>query len=354
MLTIDAHLDLAFNATTFGRDLTRSAREIRRYEAGQPSPVGQATVGLPDLVAGEVAVSVATLLALPPRGPMADVVPGFRTPQEAEAITLAQLAYYRRLSEAGQIRLIGDRAALESHWAEWTKPGGQRLPGLVLSMEGADPIVSPGDLGLWWERGLRAIGPAWYGPGRYAHGTRSPGPLTAEGRDLLAAMAEVGMILDVSHLAEEAFFQALDLFPGVILASHSNCRALVPGDRQLSDEMIRALVARDGVTGAVCDAWMLYPGWIKGETSNRVVSLATVADHIDHVCQIAGDVRHAALGTDLDGGYGYEQSPHDLETIADVQKIPGILRGRGYAEDDVAAIMHGNWLRLLRRAWGER
>jgi membrane dipeptidase len=167
-------------------------------------------------------------------------------------------------------------------------------------------------------------------------------------------MAEAGMILDVSHLAEEAFYQVLGLFSGVILASHSNCRALVPGDRQLSDDMIRALIARDGVIGAVCDAWMLYPGWVLGETSNRVVSLAAVADHMDHVCQIAGDACHIALGSDLDGGFGYEQCPHDLEAIADVQKIPGILRGRGYAEDDVVAIMHRKWLRLLKRAWGEQ
>ena len=99
------------------------------------------------------------------------------------------------------------------------------------------------------------------------------------------------------------------------------------------------------------DAWMLYPGWIKGETQPEVVSLEAVVDHIDHICQLAGNSRHAAIGTDLDGGYGNEQCPHDLDTIADLQKIPELLRARGYADEDVMAIMHGNWVRCFREAW---
>jgi membrane dipeptidase len=219
-------------------------------------------------------------------------------------------------------------------------------------MEGADPILSPEQVDEWWEDGLRVVGLAHYGVSAYAHGTATPGGLTPAGPALLKAMEQWGMILDVTHLADDSFWQALQIFGGAVLASHSNCRALVPGDRQFSDEQLRALIERGAVIGAAMDAWMLYPGWVKGETANSVVSLEAVADQIDHVCQLAGSARHAAIGTDLDGGYGQEQCPHDLDTIADLQKIPELLRSRGYTEGDVEAIMHGNWLRLFREAWG--
>jgi membrane dipeptidase len=164
-------------------------------------------------------------------------------------------------------------------------------------------------------------------------------------------MDEVGMVLDATHLSDESFWEAVDIFRGPILASHSNCRSLVPGDRQFSDEQIRYLLGRGSVIGAVCDTWMLYPGWVAGETPNSVVTLEAVVDHIDHVCQLAGNTDHSAIGSDLDGGFGTEQSPCDLETIADLQKIPNLLRKRGYKEKDIEAIMHGNWLRFFETAW---
>ena len=216
-------------------------------------------------------------------------------------------------------------------------------------MEGADPIVAPEQARLWWDDGLRMIGLAHYGPSAYAFGTGSAGPLTEKGRELLRIMDELGMMLDVSHLTDESFHEALDRFQGPVLASHSNCRALVPGDRQLDDAMIRRMIERDGVIGAVMDAWMLQPDWVRGVTTNETLTLQAVADQIDHVCQLAGNGRHAAIGTDLDGGYGIEQTSNDLDTIADVQKIPHLLRTRGYGEEDIAAVMHGNWLRVLKR-----
>ncbi len=219
-------------------------------------------------------------------------------------------------------------------------------------MEGADPIVAPDELDAWFDDGLRIVSLAHYGPSAYAHGTQSVGPLTAQGRELLAAMERCGVILDVTHLADDSFWEALDCFGGPVLASHSNCRALVPGDRQLSDEMLRALIERDAVIGAALDAWMLRPGWVIGETTSAGVTLETFVDQIDHVCQLAGNARHAAIGTDLDGGYGTEQCPHDLETVADLQRVPDLLRKRGYAQEDIEAIMHGNWVRLLNDAWG--
>jgi membrane dipeptidase len=158
------------------------------------------------------------------------------------------------------------------------------------------------------------------------------------------------MILDVTHLCDQSMAQALDLFGGRVLASHHNCRSLGPGDRQLTDEQIKRLVARNAVIGAALDAWMLYPNWVRGQTKPDVIGLTAVADHIDHVCQLAGDRNHAGIGSDLDGGFGNEQTPRDLDTIADLQKLGEILASRGYSASDVDAIFHGNWLRFLREA----
>jgi membrane dipeptidase len=220
-------------------------------------------------------------------------------------------------------------------------------------MEGADPILSPDQVPQWWNDGLRVVGLAHYGCSAYAHGTGSAGGLTAQGRELLKSMADVGMILDATHLADESFWEALDVFAGPVLASHNNCRALVPGDRQFSDDQLRCLIERGAVIGAAFDAWMLCPGWVPG-ASNPAVSLEAVVDHIDHVCQLAGNARQAAIGSDLDGGYGTEQCPEDLDTIIDLQKIPVLLRKRGYAEADIEAVMHGNWVRFFEETWSKK
>jgi membrane dipeptidase len=222
-------------------------------------------------------------------------------------------------------------------------------------MEGADPILSPDDVDDWWAAGLRIVSLSHYGNGRYSHGTGTPGPLNEPGPALLLEMKRVGMILDVTHLADDAMDQALDLFGGTVIASHHNCRALVDRQRQLRDSDIRTIVSRGGVIGAALDVWMLDPECGQGPGKvRRVGTLEAVADHIDHVCQLAGSARHAAVGTDLDGGFGTEQSPADLDTIADLQKLPAILQSRGYSAEDIQGIMHGNWLNLMRRAWGGR
>jgi membrane dipeptidase len=220
-----------------------------------------------------------------------------------------------------------------------------------VSMESADPILTPGELENWRQAGLRLIGPAHYGPGRYAGGTGTTLGLTALGVELLRAMEQQGVGLDMTHLTDEAFWQALDLYQGPVLASHNNCRALVPHQRQFSDDQLRALIARGVVIGAAFDNWMLQPGWKDRAADNPPVRLANVVDHIDHVCQLAGNARHAGIGSDLDGGFGREQSPADLDTIADLQLLAGLLGERGYSQADIGAILHGNWLRWLREAW---
>ena len=351
MIIIDSHLDLAMNALSLNRDLTQSVFEIRRRETGMSGAGrGAGTVTFPEMCAGKIAVSFATVFARRQEG---GTPPGGCSSAEITyAVAQGQLAYYRVLESQEQVRIITDWNTMDAHIKEWQQAADDTPPlGFVISMEGADAIISPEQVGLWWKDGLRIVSLSHYGVSTYAHGTGTVGGLTPLGRPLLKAMDDLGMILDVSHLSDDSFFQAMECFTGPVLASHNNCRALVPGDRQFTDEQIRLLIERDGVIGAAMDAWMLYPDWVKGETPNTVVNLEAVVDHIDHVCQLAGNARHAALGTDLDGGYGKEQCPHDLDTIADLQKIPALLENRGYNEEDVRSIMHGNWLRLLHDAW---
>lgn len=355
MLIIDAHLDLSWNALQGNRDLLRSAYTIRTQEVGTPGKGrAQGTVAFPDMRQGRLAVSVVTLFArcTGQPSPHAD----YASPTQSYGVAQGQLAYYRALEHEGHIRIIADCANLDSHiadWEAWEGTGSADTPplGFVISMEGADPILKPDQLEEWVGGGLRLLGLTHYGPGRYAGGTGTELGLTELGPPLLAEMQRLGVTLDLTHCSDQAFWEALEHYEGLVLASHNNCRALVPHQRQFSDEQLRAIFERDGVIGAAFDAWMLQPGWVSGQTTNEGVTLNTVVDHIDYVCQLAGNSRHAGIGTDLDGGYGREQSPCDLDTIADLQKLAGLLANRGYNDDDIRAIMHGNWLRLLRQAW---
>jgi membrane dipeptidase len=353
----DAHLDLAWSAVFFNRDLTKSVEEVRRREQGMTDEPGRGrgTVTFPELRRARVGVCVATLLAR--GGPEQKVPAGYKrsdldyvNQDVAHCAAQAQLTYYRLMEARGQVRMLRTARELEAHWRAYrAKPDDTRL-GVILSMEGADPVVTPDQLDEWWRLGLRAIGPAHYGRGHYAYGTATDGPLGERGVELLRRMERLGIILDATHLSDTSMAEALDVFGGPILASHHNCRALVPGDRQLTDEQIRRLVGRGAVIGVALDAWMLYPGWDRGKTSPQVVGLDAAADHIDHVSQLAGSARHSGVGSDLDGGFGTEQTPRDLDTIADLQKLTEILDRRGYAREDIDGIFHGNWLRFFTKA----
>jgi membrane dipeptidase len=268
----------------------------------------------------------------------------------AYAISQGQLAYYRLLQQQGQIAILRTADDLTEHWARWENRSSTDLPiGIILAMEGADPIVSPEQAASWYDDGLRSISLTHYAHCRYAAGTTVTGPLAPEGVRLLAEFERLGMILDITHLSEPGFSEALDRFGGPVMASHNNCRALVPGDRQFSDRQLQQLIEREAIIGVALDAWMLYPGWEHGSTSREVVGIEAVADHIDHICQTAGDCRNVAIGSDLDGGYGTEQTPLGLDTIADLQKLAGILADRGYTDADVDAVFHGNCLRFFRQ-----
>ena len=350
-LIFDAHLDMAWNALEWNRDLERPVTAIREFERQFEGIIpGECTVSWDALRQGRVGLTISTLL---PRLHRSDAaLSHYQSREAAYAAAHGQLAYYRALVGRGVIREITNRQALDDHVAAWEADTSGSLPiGFILSMEGSPPILSPGQITEWYEAGLRILGPAHYGPAPYCHGTGSEGGLTADGPELLREMEGVGMLLDVTHLADQSFWEALEIYSGPVLASHHNCRGLVPGDRQLADEQIKALIERDAVIGAAFDCWMLDPDWVIGTSRPDHVTLDTVVDHIDHVCQIAGNARHAGLGTDLDGGFGKEQSPSDLDTIADLGHIAETLAGRGYSDDDVLGILYRNWVDFFRRAW---
>lgn len=356
MLTVDAHLDLSMNALEWNRDLTCSIDKINAREQGllDKPDRGNATVSLPELRKGNIGLVVATQIGR--YVAEGNSLPGWHSPAQAWAQTQGQLAWYHAMVEQGEMRKIETIVDLESHLVSWENCSEKSSNpiGFILSLEGADSIINLDYLEKAFQYGLRAVGPAHYGPGRYAHGTDSSAPLSEQGKALIRKMDELGIILDATHLCDLAFWDALEVYHGPVWASHNNVRALVDHNRQFSDEMILALIARGAVIGGAFDAWMLSPGWIRGKSTptSHCVTIDTVLDHLDHICQLAGNANHIGIGSDLDGAFGKEQSPSDLETIADLVKIPDLLRKRGYSESDINLVMGGNWLRFLRDAWG--
>lgn len=354
---IDAHLDLAWNALYFNRDLLASVTDVRESERGLTDELarGLNTVTFLELRRANVAVCIATLLGRSgPDKTQRTIHKRTDLDYTNQAIAYShakgQLAYYKLLESQGHLRFITTRAELKAHWDSWKKSPATTPLGIILGMEGADPIVNPEQVESWWNDGLRSVGPVHYGRSHYAHGTGTNGPLSEGGVKLLKEFMRTGMILDVTHLADESFSHAMEIYDGPLLASHHNCRALVPHQRQLTDEQIKILVKRGAVIGTAFDNWMLYPGWKRGETKSEVVAIEAAADHIDHICQLAGNASHCALGTDLDGGFGTEQTPRDLSTIADVHKLEEILARRGYSSDDIDGIFFANWLRFFSAA----
>ncbi len=338
-LVVDAHEDIAYNALSLGRDPRLSALDARAKETFNPAN-GTPTVGLPDFLAGNIRVVFGTIY-VSKASPTSTSTKTYRTPEQAELLGQEQLAYYALLAADPRVSLIVNRDDLH-HVIESPEP---RL-GIVLLMEGADPIVTPQDAHTWYDGGVRIIGPAW-SQTRYSGGTGKPGPLTDLGKDLMREMTSEGFILDVSHMAEASFWQALDLFDGTVIASHSNTRKFVPTDRQLSDEMILALVKRDGVIGSVFFNQFLKHEWRKAGGVKADVTFNTVIDHMKHICDLAGSARHCGIGTDFDGGFGMEATPREIDTAADLQKFGSALASAGFKDEEISGIMGGNWLRIL-------
>jgi membrane dipeptidase len=360
-LIADIHLDLAYNAIDFNRDLRWTQEKLRRHELGMRDHVfrSRSTVCFPEMRRGRVGLCVATQIAR--AVDRFSRLPGWASPEQARAQTVGQLAWYREMEACGELVQIRDRAGLEAHLARWldapaalpaTAAAGGLPIGYVLSLEGADSIVSFRHLERSFEEGLRAVGPVHYGPGVYGMGTDAEGPLTPRGRELLRELERLGIILDVTHLCDESLRDALDHYDGPLWASHSNCRALADWNRQFTDEQIRELIGRGAVVGMAFDAIMMVHGWTYGRSQARDFDLRIerICDHVDHICQIAGNARHVAIGSDLDGGFGTEQTPFDLDSIADLGRLGGLLAARGYPPADIESIAYGNVVEFLRRS----
>jgi membrane dipeptidase len=353
MFIVDAHLDLAYNALKYNRDLRLPLAELRRLEEGSAQPNGRATVTYSTLIDAGIGLVFGTIFVGPADHPLIvpDAITSYRNPAEAHRAGQAQLDYYHRMAdEDSRIRLVRNLAQLEEVVASHAEDGRERLLGIVPLMEGADPIREPEELEMWYERGLRIIGPAWDST-RYAAGAwNGAGGLTSDGHRLLEVMAEFGLILDLTHMSEQGTLEALDRYPGPIVATHSNSRTLVPSQRQLSDLQIERVAERGGIVGVVPYNIFLLANHRRGEPKERV-TLDHVVAHIDHICQVVGDARHVGLGSDFDGGFGSADIPAEMDSAADVPLIGKALAARGYEAADVTDILGGNWLRLLRQVW---
>ncbi|NND07142.1 MAG: peptidase M19 [Saprospiraceae bacterium] len=358
-LIIDVHLDLATNAMTLNRDLTQSVQHIRDKEKklgwDDFQDRGNGTVALPELRSGRVGLVFATMISRYSEhgSPLATMsLPGWHSPDQAYAYAQCQLAWYRQMEEAGEMVQISDVESLVSHTQQWLKADSvENLPvGYILALEGADSLVTPEYIHRYHAQGLRSIGISHYGPGRYAAGTHSDGSgLTSLGFELLREMNQLNILLDLTHLTDKGFYQAIETFSGPVIASHQNCRALIPGERQFADDQLKVIIERQGVIGGALDAWMLFPDYKMKQDSPRGlgINLDKLVDHFDYICQLAGNCNHIGIGSDLDGLFGTEQSPYDLDTIADLQKFVGLLQKRGYTEAHMEQIFYKNWINLL-------
>ncbi|MET4083761.1 membrane dipeptidase [Pedobacter sp. UYP30] len=355
MFTIDAHLDLSMNALEWNRDLTRPLEEINHREKNLTDKPdrAKATVCLPELRKGNIGLVVATQIGryVAPENDL----PGWHSPEQAWAQTQGQLAWYKAMEDAGEMFQVNNLETLEKHLALWNNgEASEKKPiGYILSLEGADSLITVSHLERVFKNGLRAVGPAHYGPGRYAQGTGAVGKMTAIGHELLKEMERLNVILDATHLCDDSFWDAMDRFNGPVWASHNNCRALVNDGRHYSDKQILELIGRGAVIGGALDAWMIVPNWQRGISDPKTMkcNLNAVIDHIDHICQLAGNANHVGIGSDLDGAFGTEQCPYDLKTIANLENMADLFGKRGYKDIEIENLMHGNWLRFLRRAW---
>lgn len=353
-LIVDAHLDLSMNAIEWNRDLSKPLDEIRlcEYHMKDKPDRGKGTVCLPELRAGNIGLVVATQLS---RVTTMGGLAGWNSPQQAWAMTQAQLAWYREMEKMGEMCMIRNAQELEAHLAYWEEgeDKSKKAIGYILSLEGADSLVNVDYLQEAYAYGLRAMGLSHFGPGRYAPGTKSIGKISPDGHLLLKEMSKLNMILDVTHLTDEGFDEVIDMYEGPLWASHHNVRTIVPNQRQLNDHQIKKLIERKSVIGGMLDCWAMDIRFIDtvSDPWQLDIKLEHLIDHWDHICQIAGSADFIGIGSDLDGIFGTEQSPWDMNSIADLQKFEYLLANRGYSSEDIDKIFHGNWLNFLRKSW---
>jgi membrane dipeptidase len=361
---IDSHEDLAYNVLAFGRDYRRSVVETRELERNTtvPANTGETLIGWPEHQLGQVAIVFGTLFIVPRKYAEKEFqAQSFQDFREAHTLYRSQIDVYRQWSDANpeMYRLVSSRKDLQDIITPWelspsSYPKNTHPTGIVMSIEGAEGLRDPQELEEWWEAGVRIVGPVWAGT-RYCGGSMEPGKFSKEGFELLEVMADLGYVLDISHMTEISALQAIDYYDGIIIASHANARALLredPRDRQLTDTVIRSLIERGGTIGVLPYNRFLDSDWHPGSSRDNI-KLEMLTEHIDHICQIAGDALHVGIGTDFDGGFGLSSVPAEIDNISDVQKLEPILLKKGYEPEDVAAIFGTNWHRFLKIALPE-
>ena len=371
LLIIDGHLDMAYNALFYRRDLTKPVRELRNREdsvrggiSAHPDSLERRlgpqpkhftpTVALPDMRKGHVGIMLSTIMARV-QDPHGNTHNAVRTQPIAYARGQSHLAYYRALERRGEISFIKSAADLDACVNAWANPDDQTPIGLILTMESADPILGPDQVAEWHKAGLRSVSITHFGANSSGHGTGTVGGLYPTAYPLMDALSDTDIALDVTHASDLTFWQILDYWKGPVHASHCNCRALIPGQRHLTDDMIKAIAERGGVIGLVFAEQMLSPAWNWDDPRTHYTTatrpMKAALEHLDHICKITGSTDHVAFGTDLDGGFGLELSPTDYNTIDDLQHFLDLMRGHGYAESDVAKFAHGNLIRFFKSIW---
>ncbi len=356
---IDAHEDLAYESLRWGYDYTASVAYNRKTVHG---PDYQTTIGWPELQKGNIGFIFGTVFLDPPYENVSEgkkIGIGYTNAEDYHASVSAQLDFYDRLQEKhyDKFRRVFSRTDYENILKMMDNYAGSEHPvGLIGLLEGAEGLRSFDDLELYKKRGVLLVGPVW-GGGRWCAGTKSrdmKDALTDEGKILLRKMSALGLILDISHMKNHSAMDSMDYYDGIVVASHANCNALLHGmpiERHLNDETIRMLIEHNGVMGVIPFNFFLSPDWkYENESSRRKVTLNTLADHIDHICQLAGNSDCAAIGSDFDGGFGYPDIPYEMNDISDLQKLADVLSDRGYTEKDIENIFCKNWQRIVEGA----
>ena len=361
-MIVDLHLDLAWDALFWNRNLTLTPHQVREQEESEPPQVaegyncGLCTATFPELRRGRVGIILSTIMSRIDhrRGLMRD---GMRTQEQSIAMGRGHLAYYQMMVKRGEIKPVGGVGDLEEAVEAWKDPGERTPVYHMLSMESADPIIDPSDVEFWWSSGLRVVGPAHFGDNTYIHGTGTEGGLKPPARPLFKAMREAGMILDITHMADQAVWESFEIWDGPVLASHCTCRALAKGQRHLTDDMIRELIRRGGIIGLVFCQFFFDPEVTWEERPPRYeyagkYGMEGLLPHIEHIGNLAGgSLENIAIGTDMDGGFGAELTPVDVDTVADLPAFSSVLRQAEYSEKEAEGILSGNALRFFREAW---
>lgn len=331
MKWFDTHLDLACIALC-GRDM----RAIDPATAGGADVPGGIT--FPSLNAGNVQACLGTIFIEPDGSPP---VIAYKSgdAEGANRAAKSQLDLYHDWRNQGLIRLMNA-----------PEVGRSDSPLLGVLVEGADGIVSPDDLASWVERGVVAIGLAWAKQTRYAGGNTTQNGLTDLGREMVREMDRLNVVHDASHLSDASLAELFSLTDKPVIASHSNCRAIIdlpgeePRQRHLTDAAIREIARRGGVIGVNLFSMFIIPGGKK----DRRATIDEWCEHVDHICEIVGDRKHIGLGSDADGGFSSLKQPEGINCPSDYQHLLDGLARRGWKPSELEDFAWNNWAKFWK------